>query len=182
MGRVRINIEGLKAYIGDDIDRACYFVGVFVRAAVEQGWTEGDIDRVLKPVTARRAYEQLLPHIEPAASHEQSYHRAHREEDYLEGCRRLADDPNVKYKPFRWALRPFFDVIEQGRTQGWFSRPRLTIEPQERRQEPSEGQIRPMAEKRERPAHRSHDPKSALEQDQVNSRKRTITNDPGNDP
>jgi hypothetical protein len=130
-----MNVEGLKAYIGADIDRACHFVGVFVRAAFEQGWTEGDIDRVLKPVTARSAYERLLPYIEPARSHEQSYHGAHREDDYLEGCRRLSDDPNVKYKPVRWALRPFLDALEQGRTQGWFSRPRLIVEPQERRQD-----------------------------------------------
>lgn len=135
MERVRINIEGLRAYVGDDIDRACHFVGVFVRAALEQGWTEGDIDRVVKQVTARSAYERLMPYIEPGASDEQSYHGAHREDDYAEGCRRLSDDPNVKYKPFRWSLRPLFDAIDQGQTEGWFSRPRLRVEPQERRQE-----------------------------------------------
>jgi hypothetical protein len=130
--RVRINIEGLKAYVEDDVDNACHFVGVFARAAREQGWSEDEIEQVVRPTTAKRAYEELTRYIERGASDEPSFSFAHREADYREGCRLLADDPNVRFKPFRWDLRLLSDTIKQGQTDGWFSRPQVKVEPGER--------------------------------------------------
>jgi hypothetical protein len=117
-----MNTDGLKEYVANNIDAACHFVGDFAYCARSQGWTDEEIWRVVRPLTAKRAYEELMPHIEyvppsvtpPPDSLER----------YAEGCAILADDPNVSYKPFRWMiLRPLQDAIKQGREHGWFSRP-----------------------------------------------------------
>lgn len=118
--RVKMNTDGLKDYVAHDIDAACHFVGDFAWCARRQGWTEEELRRVVRPLTAKRAYEELSRHIEhvpPGVPPPPDP-----EARYAEGCALLADDPNVKYKPFRWMLRPFKQAIERGRKHGWFSR------------------------------------------------------------
>jgi hypothetical protein len=119
--RVKMNTDGLKEYVASDIDAACHFVGDFAWCARSQGWTEEEISRVVRPLTAKRAYEELMPYIEyvpPSVTPPPDLFQR-----YAEGCALLADDPNVKYKPFRFFLRPLREAIKQGRKYGWFSRP-----------------------------------------------------------
>jgi hypothetical protein len=134
--RVKMNTDGLKEYVANNVDAACHFVGDFAYCARSQGWTDQEIWRVLRPLTAKRAYEELMPHIEyvpPSVSPPPDSL-----ERYAEGCAILADDPNVSYKPFRWLiLRPLRDAIKQGREHGWFSRPPREQE-QEQKQEQEE--------------------------------------------
>jgi hypothetical protein len=119
--RVKMNTDGLKEYVAGDIDAACRFVGDFAFCARKQGWTEGEIERVVRPLTAKRAVEELMPFIEyvPPSVPPPPDPDAR----YAEGCVLLSDDPNVRYKPFRWMLRPLGEAIAQGRKHGWLSRP-----------------------------------------------------------
>src|SRR5688500_11228341 len=60
--RVRMNTDGLRECVAGDIDAACHFVGDFAFCAREQGWTTEEIRRVVGRVTAKRAYDELMPH------------------------------------------------------------------------------------------------------------------------
>ena len=62
--KVKMNTDGIREYIAQDIDAACHFVGDFAWCAREQGWSDEEILRVVRPVTAKRAYQELLPYIE----------------------------------------------------------------------------------------------------------------------
>ncbi len=136
MKRVRMNTDGLKEYVAEDIDAACHFVGDFAWCAREQGWSNEEIERVVRPLTAKRAFEELMPRIEYVPANVSPPPNPFQR--YAEGCTLLADDPNVNYSFLRWVLRRLREAIKQGRQYGWFSRPRLTIEPHER-QEPQGG-------------------------------------------
>src|SRR5215207_2498763 len=119
--RVQMNTDGLKEYVAGDIDAACHFVGDFAFCALQQGWTRDEVERVVRPLTAKRAYEELMPFIEsvpPSVPPPPDPSRR-----YAEGCDLLSDDPNVRYRPFRWLLRPLKEAIAQGRKHGWLSRP-----------------------------------------------------------
>ena len=62
--RVKMNTDGLREYVADDLDAACHFVGDFAWCAKSQGWTDEEILRVVRPVSAKRAFEELMPFIE----------------------------------------------------------------------------------------------------------------------
>ena len=112
-----------------DIDAACHFVGDFAWCARHQGWSDEEILRVVRPLTAKRALEELLPYIEyvpPSVSPPPNS-----PERYAEGCALLADDPNVRYRPLRFLLRPLREAIKQGGRYGWFTRPPSVL-PEER--------------------------------------------------
>lgn len=90
-------------------DTACHFVGEFAFCARKQGWTYEEVQRVVRPVTAKRAYEQLMPFIEPVPFRVSPL--SDRSERYADGCRLLAHDPDVKFRPFHWEIRPPWDAI-----------------------------------------------------------------------
>ena len=118
--KVKMNTDGLREYVDGDIDAACHFVGDFAWCAYREGWSDDEIRRVVRPLTAKRAVEELMPYIQyvpPSATPPPN--PAQR---YAEGCALLDDDPNVRYRPMRWMLRPLKDAIERGRMHGWLSR------------------------------------------------------------
>jgi hypothetical protein len=127
MMKVKMNTDGLKEYVAEDIDAACHFVGDFAWCARQQGWTDEEIECVVRPLTAKRAYDELMPYIEyvpPSVSPPPNP-----DARYAEGCALLADDPNVKYSFMRWTLRPLRDAIKRGREHGWFFRGAGPIQP-----------------------------------------------------
>jgi hypothetical protein len=149
---VKLNTVGLKEYTQHDIDAACHFVGAFASSAREQGWTEDEIQRVVRPLTARRAHDELLPYIE----HETPVGRTSmrepliRQDQYEAGCALLAHDPEVEYKPFRFYFRAFPESIARGMRDGWFSRPAASEAPGQHAKEANiEGRTHEMAPEQE---------------------------------
>lgn len=92
-----------------DIDSICLFVGTFARKAFEQGWPDEEMERVIGPVTARRALEELGPYVEHFESEEPEHwlnHSAYRRlADYRVGYRIMSHDPDVKPSMLRWYLQ-----------------------------------------------------------------------------
>ncbi len=108
--KVKLYTRGLEKYVANDVDAACHFVGQFAFCARKQGWTQEEIQQLVRQVTAKRAYDELMPFIEPVSFWVSPLsNRADRR--YAEGCDLLAHDPDVKFTPF-WELRQLWDAIK----------------------------------------------------------------------
>ena len=91
-----------------DPDEAGQLVGRFRRKAREQGWTEEAIEWASRGLTVGRVAGQLSQHIEPLAPEPLALRtQFERNRDYVEGCRVLASDQSVKFRPLRFLARGF---------------------------------------------------------------------------
>ncbi|MFO0890972.1 MAG: hypothetical protein U0790_17745 [Isosphaeraceae bacterium] len=117
MKRVRMSLHG---YDWQDPDEVCYFVGVFARKAMEQGWTEEDIHRVCLRLPVESVLTSLSPHTEETGPEPLSWrHQLERLSDYAEGAAFLGQNP---LGLVRWWTKGLYVALRTRRRRSPLSR------------------------------------------------------------